>query len=173
MLRIAHKIHNLYGEQTSREMDCIKQTIWATSLSVGEVMPSEMKNLYDLICAIFVETVSNQIEKLRTEKCCGCEVNHPSQRRHDFLMITEQKRWITHGLEAIERAIDQDFVWKQFVEAIRVMKPNYHMCATEHYNALKENQEATLDLLMDLKESSNLSDYRPIVHYLSYCIDEH
>ena len=109
--------------------------------------------------------ISNQIEKLRTEKCCGCEVNHLSQRRHDCLM-TEHERWITHG------AIGQDFLWKQFVEAIRVMKLNYHMCATEHYNALKENHEATLDLLMDLKESSNLSDYQPIVHYLSYWIDE-
>ena len=170
---MAHKIHNLHGEKTSREMDCIKQAIWATSLSVDEVMPSEMKNLCDLINAIFVETVSNQIEKLRTEKCCGCEVNHPSERKHDCLMMTEQERWITHGLEAIERAIDQDFVWKQFVEAIRVMKLNYHMCATEHYNALKENHEATLDFLMDLKESSNLSDNQPIVHYLSYWIDEH
>ena len=72
-------------------------------------MPSEMKNLRDLINAIYVETVSNQIEKLRTEKCRGCEVNHPSQRRHDCLIMTEQERWITHGLEAIGRAIDQDF----------------------------------------------------------------
>ena len=149
-------------------MDSIKPTIWATSLSVDKVMPWEMKNLCDLINAIFVETVSNLIEKKRTEKSCGCKVNHPSQRRHDFLMTTEQERYITHGLEAIERAIDQDFVWRQFVEALRVMKLNYHMCATKHCNALKENHEATLDLLMDLKESSNFSDYQPIVARYSF-----
>ena len=113
------------------------------------------------------------IEKLRKEKCCGCKVNHPSQRKHDCLMMTEEERWKTHGLEAIQKAIDQDFVLKQFVEAIRLMKLNYHICAMEHYNALKANHAATLNLLIDLKKNSNLSDCQPIVHYLSYWIGEH
>ena len=98
----------------------------------------EIKNLCNLIDAVFVETVSSLVEKLRTETCCGCLVDHPSQRRHDCLMMTERKGWETHGLEAIERAIEQNLVWKQFIEGVCVMKLTYHIGALEHYMYLKK-----------------------------------
>ena len=88
-------------------------------------------------------------------------------------MMTEREGWESHGLEAIERTIEQDLVWKQFIEGVRVMKLIYHNGAMNHYMWLKKNHEITLNLLMDLKESSSLTEYQSVVHYLSYWIEEH
>ena len=88
------------------------QAKWAETISGDEVTPWEIKNLCNLIDAVFVETVPSLVKKLHTETCCGCLVDHPSQRRHDCLMMTEKEGWEKHGLEAIEKAIEQNLVWK-------------------------------------------------------------
>ena len=82
------------------------------------------------------EAVDYQVQKLRKEKCCGCEVNHPSQRRHDCIMMSEEEGWIVHGLEAIAQIIEQGILWKQFTEAIRVMKLDYHEDVTQHFQIM-------------------------------------
>jgi hypothetical protein len=41
-------------------------------------------------------------------------------------MLSEQERWQSYGLEAIERVIVKRMVWREFVEAVRVMKLQYH-----------------------------------------------
>jgi hypothetical protein len=146
----------------------INQTLWANSLNVDEVVPWEVKNLCNLMNAIFSEAIENQVNKLRKEKCCGCIVNHPSQKRHVCLMMSEDEGWIMHGLEAIEQVIACQVVWKHFTEAIRVMKLNYHEHATEHFQNLTRNHETTLELLKDLKFKSDISEYQAILGYLSY-----
>ena len=147
------------------------QTLWANSLNVDEVVPWEVKNLCNLVNAIFSDAIANQINKLRKEKCCGCEVNHPSQKRHECLMMSEEEGWIMHGLEAIERVIESQIVWKHFIEAIRVMKLDYHEHVTKHFKNLTENHETTLELLKDLKFS--FSEYQAILGYLSYWSEYH
>ena len=79
---------------------------------MDEIVPFEIRKLHNLINAIFIDAVTRKIKKLRREKCCGCKVNHPSQRRHECLMMTEEEGWIEHGIEAIERMINQETVWK-------------------------------------------------------------
>ena len=74
-------------------------------------------------------------------------------------MMSEEEGWIMHGLEAIERIIKHEIVWKQFVEAIRVMKLDYHEYATEHFKNLTKNYEATLDL----KFNSSFPEYKAIL----------
>ena len=106
-------------------MNTSEQLFWANSLNVNKVVPWEIQNLCYLLNVIFSEAVAHEVDKLRKEKCCGCEVNHPSQRRHECLMMLEEDGWIMHGLEAIERTIRQEIVWKQFIEAISVMKLDY------------------------------------------------
>ena len=64
----------------------------------------------------------------------------------------------------IERAVEQKLVWKQFIEGVRVMKLTYHIGALKHYMSLTKNHEITLNLLMDLKESSSLTEYQSVVH---------
>ena len=76
---------------------------WTNNLSVDEVAPSERESLCDLLNAILLDLDADQIKQLRTEKCCGCEVNHPSQRRHECLMMTSDEGWFMYGEEAIER----------------------------------------------------------------------
>jgi hypothetical protein len=113
--------------------------------------------------AIFSEAIDSQVNKLRKEKCWGCIVDHPSQKRHECLMMSEDEGWIMHGLEAIERVIESQVVWKHFTEAIRVMKLNYHEHATEHFQNLTRNHETTLELLKDLKFKSGISEYQAIL----------
>ena len=45
-------------------MDSLKQSLWANSLNVDEVVPMEVRNLRDLMNAIFVEAVSDEVRKL-------------------------------------------------------------------------------------------------------------
>ena len=104
-----------------------EQIFWANNLNVDEVVPWEIDNLCNLLNAIFSEAVGHDVETLRQEKCCGCEVNHPSQRRHECLMMSEEEGWIMHGLEAIERIIKHEIVWKQFVETIRRSHSRYEI----------------------------------------------
>ena len=88
-----------------------EQIFWANNLHVDKVVPWEIENLCNLLNAIFSEAVGHEVDKLRQEKCCGCEVNHPRQRRHECLMMSEEEGWIMHGLEAIERIIKHEIVW--------------------------------------------------------------
>ena len=62
-------------------------------------------------------------------------------------MMSEEEAWIMHGLEAIGQIIKHEIVRKQFAEAIRVMKLDYHEYATEHFKNLTKNYEAILEFL--------------------------
>jgi hypothetical protein len=127
---------------------------------------------YNLLNAILLDLVAEQVGQLRTEKCCGCEVSHPSQKRHDCLMMTVDEGWAMHGQEALTRIHAKNIVWKEFLEAIRVMKLTYHTQASIHHTNLWKNYETTLQILMDLRKSSTHLKYEPIVNYLSYWITE-
>ncbi|CAB4036375.1 Hypothetical predicted protein [Paramuricea clavata] len=138
-------------------------------LVVNEVS-YEVKNVCDLMNAVFFEAVC-EIQRLLKEKCPGCEVDHPSQRRHDCIMLSDEEGWLLHGLEAVEHVIEHGIVRKQFLEAIRVMKLEYYGCAKEHYVNLIKDREVTLDFLGDLRGS--FSYYQPILNYLMYWREEH
>lgn len=92
----------------------------AAGLIVAEDVPSEVKNVCDLINTIFSEAVACQVGKLRKETCLGCQMDHPSQRKHECLMLTVEEGCLMHGLSAVERVIEREILWKQFFEAIRV-----------------------------------------------------
>ena len=62
-------------------------------------MSWEVKNLCNLLNVIFSDAVGHEVDKLRKEKCCGCEVNHPSQRRHECLiMVAENCHFVFKNL---------------------------------------------------------------------------
>ena len=52
-----------------------EQIFSADSLTVDEFASSEVKNLCDLMNAIFAEAVSSEVRKLCAEKCKGCELD--------------------------------------------------------------------------------------------------
>ncbi len=127
------------------------------------------KRLLSLLEAIYAEAVSCEVGKLAKERCCGCEYDHPSQRRHDCLMLSEQEKWQSYGLEAIERVIVKRMVWKEFAEAIRVMKLKYHKDAREHFDNLEKSPDSMFVYsLMDLHENGEDSEFESILSYLSY-----
>jgi uncharacterized protein YktA (UPF0223 family) len=116
--------------------------------------------------AVFGESVACEIGKLCKEKCRGCEVNHPSQRRQECIMLSEEQRCISYGLEAIERVIERGIVWKQFIEAEHAVK---------HFIDLGKDHEVTLSLLMNLRQTSDFSDYQAIlgIFLTGLMINEH
>ena len=72
-----------------------------------EVVPWEVNQRCNLMNAIFSQVVNQRVQELRKEKCCGCKVDHPSQRRHECLTMSEEEGWISYGLEAIEHVIEK------------------------------------------------------------------
>ena len=72
---------------------------------IDEFVSWEVTHQCNLMNAIFLQTVNHRVGELRKEKCCGCKVNHPSQRRHDCLMMAIEEGWKNYGLEAIEHVL--------------------------------------------------------------------
>jgi hypothetical protein len=109
-----------------------------TDLVVDEVS-YEVKNVCDLMNAVFFEAVVCEIQRLLKEKCPGCEVDNLSQRRHNCIMLSDEEGRLLHGLEAVEHVIKHGILRKQFLEANRVMKLEYYGHAKEHYvNLIKD-----------------------------------
>ena len=136
-------------------------------------MPWEITQQCHLMNDIFSQIVDHRVQELRKEKCCGCKVDHPGQRRHYCIMMSEEDGWITYGLEAIEHVLQQEILWKQFREAIRIMRLIPHEHAVKHFQKLSSKHEATLELLRDLMFRTNLSEYQDILGYLQYWQKEH
>ena len=138
-----------------------------------EVVRWEVNQQCNLMNAIFSQVVDHRVQELQMEKCCWCKVDHPSQRRHDCIMMTEEEGWITYGLEAIEHVLQKGILWKLFREAIRIMQLIPHDHACKHFQKLSNHHEATLELLRDLMFKTDLSKYQDILGYLHYWQKEH
>ena len=93
----------------------------------------------NLMNAIFSQVVDHRVHELRKEKCCGCKIDHPSQRRHNCLMMTEEEGWITYGLEAIEYVVEKGIL---HVETIQGSYPNH---ATHPSRACSQTLSKTLE----------------------------
>ena len=125
-----------------------------------EVLPWEVEQQCELMNAIFSQIVNQRVQELQKEKCCRCKIDHPSQRRLGCLVMTEEEAWINYGLQAIDHVLLQEILWKQFREAVRIMKLIPHEQAVKHFLNLSTHREATLELLRDLTFKANLSDIK-------------
>ena len=90
---------------------------WANSVYVDEVSQSECQKLCRLHEAIFAQAVGREVYNLGKER-----YDHPSQRRHECLMLTHEEKWEMFGSEAIERVNSKRAVWSEFVEAAKFYK---------------------------------------------------
>ena len=138
---------------------------------VDEFVPWEVTEQTNLMNAILSQCVDLRVEKLRKEKCYGCEIEHPSQRQHDCLMMSNEEAWETYGLEAIEHIFQDQILEKQFTEAIRIMKLTPHEHVLQYYKNLKNDYASTLEMIMEVKK--NLSEHQDILGYLYYWQEEH
>ena len=138
---------------------------------VDEFVPWEVTHQTNLMNAILTQCIDVHVHKLRKEKCYGCEIDHPSQRQHDCIMMTEDETWESYGLEAVQHIFEKDMIQKLFTEATRIMKLTPHEHVHQHFKNLKNNHVSTLEMIMEKKE--NLSEYQDILGYLYYWQQEH
>ena len=153
--------------QLNSQMNSFEQITWAKKLIMDETVPWEIRNLCNLMNAIFYEATYCQVQKLQKEKCYACKINHPSQRRHDCLMLTQEEAWIMYGSEAVKLVIEHQTVSRHFTEAIRVMKLDPHPQVVDHFKSLTKDPETTAEFLKDLKHSDS-PEYQSILGYLKY-----
>lgn len=109
-----------------------EEEVFTESHLVVDVASTEVKNVCHLMNAIIFEVVACKFGTLCKERCLRCEVNHPSQRRDECLMLSEEEGWELHSFQAIERVVEQGTVWKECIEAVRVTKLGYYEHVAEH-----------------------------------------
>ena len=99
---------------------------------VDKISAVEYQKLFSLIEVIYTHAVFTEIERLCEENCCGCKIDHPSQRQHDCLMLTAEEKWELYYKKAVALLNDNRSVWDEFIEATRVLKLSCHKDALEH-----------------------------------------
>ena len=104
-------------------------------------------HLMDAICA---ETVALQIKKL-------------SKR----LDLSEEEGWSLYGLETVKQVLEQGVHWDRLFSALLAMDLQYRKDVTKHFKHLKENHQATLDFLKNLRQTPGFSEYRSVLDFLS------
>jgi hypothetical protein len=67
-----------------------------SSTSVMECLHGKTAS-YNLLEGIFANAVAHEVQRHCVESCNGCQVGHPSQRRHDCLVMNENERRQMYG----------------------------------------------------------------------------
>ena len=142
---------------------------YSNKVFADEVSAANYKQLCKLLETLLAKAVSDEVHKLCKERYCGCEYDHPSQRRHDCLMLTEEEKWVNYGLEAIEQVNSKRVIWRLFLEAMRVLKLEYHSGIVDHLRDLeREPDSALVYSLMELYLDPNNTEFDCVLNYLSY-----
>jgi hypothetical protein len=58
----------------------------------------------------FAHQVQNKLEELAQKHCYGCEIAHPSQTQHSFLMCSEMEHSHMYGDQAYQDVIENDTI---------------------------------------------------------------
>ena len=92
-----------------------------------------------------------EVQRFWQERCCGCKIDDPSQRKHDCLMLTDEERQNLYCEQAM--AYINELAWAQFNEALRVLKLSNHKDTLEHLRHLERTSETMLYALLKDKGS--------------------
>ena len=123
---------------------------------------------FSLLEGIYANAVAFEVHRLCVESCCGCRVNHPSQRQHDCLMMDECERWEMYGLQAVEQVIANGIVWQEFVEVTRVLGLEVEQNIFEHLKQTEKDPDPTfIHSLMKIQNTEN-RELQCILNYLWY-----
>ena len=134
-------------------MNFSEEFTYGNKVFTDEVSSVDYQKLCKLLEAIIAWAVSDEIEKLSKERRCGCEYDHPSERRHDCLMLTLEEKWTTYGLEAMERVNSKQMIWHLFLEATRILKLKYYNSIVDHLNDLQRDPDsAMLSFLLERRQ---------------------
>ena len=135
---------------------------------VDKISAVEYLKLFSLIEVIYTRAVFTEIERLCEENCCGYKVDHPSQRQHDCLMLTEEERWELYYKKAVALLDENRSVWDEFIEATRVLKLGCHKDALEYLRHLEREFEIALYTLWQLNSNQEDREINCILGYLAY-----
>ena len=142
---------------------------WGNNAHIDEVSKTEYQKQFSLLEAIFANAVASEINQLCQEYCCGCKIDHPSQRQHDCLMMDEDERWEMYGFDAIERVNNKRMIWDEFVEAARVLKLRCHKDVLDHLRQLEKTPDSMfVQSLRDLHSGTANPELDCVLNYLSY-----
>ena len=84
-------------------------------------------------------------------------------------MLTEEEKWVNYGLEAVEQVNSKRVIWRLFLEAMRVLKFEYHSGIVDHSRDLeREPDSALVYSLMELYLDLNNTEFDCVLNYLSY-----
>ena len=143
-----------------------KQAKWKNSLDVDEMSIADHQKLFALIETIYTEALMREVQRFCRERCCGCKIDHPSQRQHDCLMLTDEERWNLYCEEA--KANVNERVWAEFNEALRVLKLYLNEDALEHLRHLERTSETVLYVLWEQYQNIETPEIKCILGYLEY-----
>ena len=138
---------------------------------MDKISAIEYQKLFSLIEVIYIRAVFTEIERLCEENCCGCKIDHPSQRQHDCLMLIVEEKWELYYKKAVALLNDNRSVWDEFIEATRVLKLSCHKDALEHLNKTLRERESEIALytLWQLHSNKEDREMNCILGYLAYC----
>ena len=87
--------------------------------------------------------------------------------------MTNEEAWVNYGREAINHVLQQEKVWKQFKEAVRITRLTPQKYAATYLKKLSSNHKDTLQLLKDAMFRANIYPYEDILAYLRHWQKEH
>ena len=123
-------------------------------IQTGKIRAEEYYKLINLVEAIYVNAVVDQVNRLCKKYCFGCEMNHCDPIYHDCITMGDRQRWFNYSGLAVKHVNEEGQIWEEFNEALRVLKTRCHIIAFEHLKKL----EKTPDMLYILWERYNQAE---------------
>ena len=123
---------------------------------------------FSLLEGIYANAITFEVHRLCVQSCCGCRVNHRSQRQHDCLMMDEWEWWEMYGLQAVEQVIANGIVWQEFIEVTRVLGPEVEQNIFDHLKQTEKEPDLTfIHTLMKIQNTEN-RELQCILNYSWY-----
>ena len=76
-------------------------------LTVDEVEKVQCQRVASLVSNVFQLTyaaiLDSLIQEAKVNRCCGCAIDHPSQRQHPCLMMDSKDAWIYYHDDVVEQ----------------------------------------------------------------------
>ena len=94
-----------------------KQDVYDSMLSDIIKLADRVDTIKETFLTCYTVEIAGNVSKLVSEECYGCEVDHPSQRRHECLMMPGETRMLYYFDKAKEK-VNPVSVMEDFVKAL-------------------------------------------------------
>ena len=149
------------AERFRRQMDLLTGDKRPIPWSVGASMAHE-----SITQEGWSDTVENQCHLLNAicSEILVCEIKSLCE----WEKLSEEEGWSLFGLETVKQVLEEGAVWDQMFSVLFAMDLEYRKDVTKHFKRLKEDHQATIEFLRDLRQSPRISKYQPVFDFLSY-----